>query len=219
MIKRGYYNKYKNQKDSNILEYFECLNLQDWIDFFDDYYREQIVFLLRIFDCPKGENVYSYGLIRVQEVSSNTKDLIAKAHESLFVTYYHAEKHDDLLKEFYNTVRYLKLEISQNLFFKIIESEKESDKIRKSAALTLIQVNENSNVSFWDNLDLEKDKFLIPAYIAFYRNNNPVKGLRKLSILEEKPDTFAYESPIVSSLKTKTPIYGLPATIPTTVIG
>ena len=203
MKERNYYNKYKENNADNLLEYFDGLNLNDWYEFFDDYYKFQTAYLSCIFNCPKGEDVYSCGLTLLKGVCLYTKGLITKAHERLFSEYFYCENHDELLKEFFHAVRYLELKIRQSYFLIIIESGKESDEIRECASLAYINVYEDSNDSFWDKLDLSKDLFLIPDYIAFFRKKDPIKGLKKLILIQEKPDnTDYYESPIAASLKT-----------------
>jgi len=200
MIERNYYSKFKNLSDEPLLKYFSHLDLQDWTDFFDDYYNRNFTFLLRMLDTPKGEDIYSYGLIWVNDVDSSTRDLIARANDSLLSNYIKENK-SKLLEELFKAVRYLKLDVNKDLLILIISNKKGKQNLRELAALTLISVYENSASSFWENLDLQSDQFLIPSYIAFHRKNNPIKGLEKLSIVKDKPENLApFETPILYSL-------------------
>jgi len=200
MIERSYYSKFKQLLDQSLLKYFSTLDLEDWIDFFDDYYRHELTFLLRILDTPKGEDIYSYGLIWVNNVDSATRELITRGNDILLSKYI-VQNDSDLLEETFKAIRYLKLNVNQDLLAQIISSKEGKPKLRELAAITLIAVHENSATTFWDNLDLENDQFLIPSYIAFHRKNNPVKGLGKLKLLQQKPENISvFETPILYSL-------------------
>ena len=200
MIERKYYSKFKQTLAQPLLKYFSRLDLEDWVDFFEDYYRHHEVFLLRILDTPKGEDIYSYGLIWVNNVDSATRELITRANNKLLSNYI-VENNPHLLEETFKAIRYLKLDISQELLTQIVINKGSPQKLRELAAITLIAVHENSATTFWDNLDLETDKFLIPSFIAFHRKNNPIKGLEMLTLLHEKPDSiYSFETPILYSL-------------------
>jgi|GEM_PF-807444 len=196
----NYYNKFEQSSGQSLLKYFSTLDLEDWIDFFDDYYRHELTFLLRILDTPKGEDIYSYGLIWVNNVDSATRELITRGNDILLSKYI-VQNDSDLLEETFKAIRYLKLNVNQDLLAQIISSKEGKPKLRELAAITLIAVHENSATTFWDNLDLESDQFLIPSYIAFHRKNNPVKGLGKLKLLQQKPENISvFETPILYSL-------------------
>lgn len=200
MTEKNYYRKFKESLDLSLLKYFGKLNLEDWIDFFNDYYRHDLTYLLRILDTPKGEDIYSYGLIWLNEVDSNTKKLITRSNERLLSIFIN-ENNSNLLEEIFKGIRYLKLDVNKDLLFQIISNINELQKIRELAAATLIAIHENSAGAFWENLDLEKDTFLIPLYVAFHRKNNPIRGLKKLKLITERPQNIAvFETPIVYSL-------------------
>ncbi len=200
MTERNYYRKFKESLDLPLLKYFSKLDFEDWFDFFNDYYRHELTFLLRILDTPKGEDIYSYGLIWVNNVDSSTRELITRSNDkllSVFIT----ENNTELLDEIFKTIIYLKLDVTKDFLFQIISDKKRTQKIREQAALTLITVYENSTSTFWDNIDLEQDSFLIPSYIAYQRTNNPVRGLEKLKLINERPENIAvFEIPILYSL-------------------
>lgn len=200
MTERNYYTIFKRSLDLPIVKFFSKLDLQDWIELFNDYYRHELTYLLRIFDVPKGEDIYSYGLIWVNNVSPEVKELITKSNNKLLSDFI-IENNSDLLNEIFKAIRYLKLDVNKELLFQIVSNRNAVQKTRELAAATLIVVHENSVSNFWDNLDLEKDHFLIPAYIAFHRKSNPVKGLKKLLLISERPKNIApFETPIVYSL-------------------
>jgi hypothetical protein len=200
MTERNYYKIFKEFIEEPLLKYFSHLDLNDWTDFFEDYYKHNLTFLLRILDTPKGEDIYSYGLIWVKDVDASTKELIARANDTLLSNFIQ-ENDSVLLQEVFKAVRYLKLDVNKDLLIIVISNRDREQKVRELAALTLIAVHENSAISFWDNLDLSKDQFLIPSYIAFHRRNNPIKGLNKLSIIKSKPENISpFETPILYSL-------------------
>ena len=200
MTERNYYIKFKESLNLPLLKYFSKLNFEDWLDFFEDYYRHELIYLLRILDTPKGEDIYSYGLIWVKNVDSETKELITRANDKLLSVFI-AESNPELLEEIFKVIRYLKLDVSKDLLFKIICDKNGIQKTRELAAITLISVHEYSASTFWDNLDLKQDLFLIPSYIAFHRRNNPVKGLEKLKLISERPINIeVFETPVLYSL-------------------
>jgi hypothetical protein len=201
MIEKNYYVKFKEKDYNHRFEYFHKLNINDWIDLFEDYYRGEFGFLLKMFDIPKGEDIYSYALISVKGIDTNTKNLIAEANKILLQKYILEKDHDGIIEEILGTIDYLELDIVPEILHKIIKDKNESENIRESAALTLTSVYENSAVSFWESIDFYADNFLIPLYITFYANINPIQGLQKLSIINKKPDDILmFELPVVDSL-------------------
>lgn len=201
-VERKYYTIFKEQLEqkNSLLEYFSQLNVENWVEFFEDYYNRETKYLTRIIVPPKGEDVYSYSLVLLDDVDTSTRALIAKANNSLLANYFNESKWD-LISELFNTVRYLELNISANILIDIISNESIEDEVREHAAITLSVVHENTLTPFWDSLNLKKDAFLIPSYISFFEKTNPIKGLSKLLLIKDEPDDIeAYETPVFYSL-------------------
>src|ERR1035437_726942 len=149
MIVENYYTKFKEFIEEPLLKYFSHLDFNDWVDFFDDYYKQNHTFLIRILDTPKGEDIYSYGLIWVNDVDTSTRDLISRANDALLANYI-TNIQWDILEVLFKAVRYLKLNLNLELLAVIIKNNNLKPRTRELAALTLITVHENSLSSFWD---------------------------------------------------------------------
>jgi len=197
---KQYYTKFKELKDENLLKYFSNLDTKDWSDFFDDYFNHRTNYLVKILVTPKGEDIYSYGLMLIQDLDPQPKSSIVEAINSLLSSYY-TNKNFNLFKIVFDAIRYLELNVDSGVLTEIIQSSTIEKNIREVAAITLSVVYQNSLIPFWDKLDLKKDVFLIPSYIGFFKRLNPIKGIQKLSILTSKPEsTFAFIAPVKSSL-------------------
>lgn len=197
---RKYYSKFKYKKEESLLGYFFHLDTEDWREFFDDYFNKRAEYLLQIFKPSRGEDLYSYSLIIIEDVAVETKTSLTRAIDDLLSSYY-SDKMFDLLEEVLNTVRYLELPIDTGILTEIIKNSSIENRVREVSAITLSVVFQNSLVAFWDSLDLEKDHFLIPSYIGFFKRINPIKGIQKLKILGVKPnDTFPFIAPVKAAL-------------------
>jgi hypothetical protein len=200
MIEKNYYTVFKKEIGNPLHSYFNFLDENDWEELFDDYYNRELFYLLRIFDIPKGETIHSYGLIYVKNVTGHVRELITRANNTL-LTKYLREDRTEILYDFFSAVSYLKLSIDHGLIVRFIENKRNSVHLREKAAFTIITVHDNALNPFWDRIDLKVDTFLIPPYLAFYSNKNPLLGFQTLLTLEKEPqDLENYETPILYSL-------------------
>ncbi len=195
-----YYRKFKDCKEENLLKYFVTLNTEDWSNLFDDFFSHNTKYLSRIFLIPKGEDLYSYSLMLIDDVDPEIKNSITNAINNLLGIYY-ANNNFDKLKIIFDTTRFLELPIETGVLIELVQNRNIDKDIRETAAITLSVVYQNSLVQFWDRLDLNSDNFLIPSYIGFFKNIDPVKAIKKLEIITTKPENiFAFFAPVKACL-------------------
>ena len=196
---REYFLKWEKEGNNSDYSFFDNLNQSDWDDFWDDFLSGFHLYLRKIFENKTLDQIDEYILPFISNLSPKAHGLI---DISLNSELKNALNHNELEKipTLLNFLDYLEIKVSQRTLISVLNNKKLSKDSHIKAASLLNQSTEVK--SWWDKVNLNKKKFLIPSFMMFFHNNYPYKSLEKFfSIHKRLPRNIAeYEIPVKNSL-------------------
>jgi len=166
--------------------FFDQLDSADWIEFLMDYYGGNHSDILNIFFIPTSSGI-EHILIYLDDLSIGTKGKLANAIEIVFQSYFN-DRNEDLMEDVLHTVRYLELHVKTDDILLVFFDRKFSKSLRSHAAITLVVLKDFYLNSMWDNVDLQKDTFLLPSFLWFYEKSNPTVPFHELAAFNDLPE-------------------------------
>lgn len=198
MNSRNYYTKWvESDKEKVDYDFFESLNLNDWIEFWNDYINGFHKPLFHIFSFSKHYRLDEFVLPYLENINIKSLNLVNEAVVYIF------EKTDindkEKVSEILDIIDFLELKISVKSLISVINSNSINKDIKIQAAILLNQTD--SRKDFWDSIELEENIFLVPFFIQFKQELEPFKAIKKLLLFNEIPDNISeFEIPIKNCL-------------------
>lgn len=197
MENRNYLLEWRELKDKNLLHFFNGLSQKGWDEIMVDCVKEDMSSLACIIHIPREDTLYTFLLpiwVGVQAEARN------RMKHSLNMLLESCEE-DECIQLVFHIAVFLEISLDEASIEKIARDMSFSPLTRVVAADMLAANMRIYLETFWNSINLMQEKFFLSGYISFYQFVNPMKGLRKLQILDVRPENLSeYEIPVKGAL-------------------
>lgn len=197
MENRSYLLEWSELKDKNLLHFFDGLSQKGWEEIMVDCVKEDMSSLACIIHIPREDTLYTYLLPIWAGVQAEARNRMKHSLNMLLESC----EEDECIQLVFHIAVFLEISLNEASIEKIARDASFSPLTRVIAADMLAANMRIYLETFWNSINLTQEKFFLSGYISFYQFVNPMKGLKKLQILDAQPKNLSeYEIPVKGAL-------------------